>query len=109
MYVSADLRSAPFTLALEEPDDFRMLKVVASATRADEAKLVEALTPIGALDEDGNALLVVEALKQMHSAEAQDHAWAEAFDGMVEYARARGWVSTDGRSLQAHCEWLLGA
>lgn len=35
-----------------------------------------------------------------------DDDWAERWSAMIEYARTKGWVSADGRSVQVHVEPL---
>ena len=31
--------------------------------------------------------------------------WAPNFDGMVGYARSKGWLNDTGNAIQAHIEW----
>jgi hypothetical protein len=105
MFVEADLRSSPPSVALREPDDFRSLKVVVRGALDRHAALLEALAPVGELDDQEHAFLAVDGLKRLAGDRARDEQWLASFDAMVEYARDKGWVAEDGASLQAHCEW----
>ncbi len=105
MVIDADLTSSPAGLALREPDDFTSLKVLVHGTAHSRGTLAEALGPVGALDDRGNAFLRIEQLKQLAGDRARNEQWLTSFDAMVEYARDKGWVADDGQSLQAHCEW----
>jgi hypothetical protein len=108
MYVDADLTASPVAVALREPDDFRSLKVVVQAPQESPDQLAAALSPLGWLDEDGNAFLKIDELKRLAGDRAYDHEWLESFGAMVDYARSKGWVGGDGAALQAHCEWHGG-
>ena len=105
MVLDADLKSSPARLTLDEPDDFTSLKVRVHGARAETDALTDALEPVGTLDEGGNALLAIAQLRRLAGDRARDEQWRASFDAMVEYARAKGWVTGDGARLQAHCEW----
>ena len=49
------------------------------------------------------------ALRAAAEAEATAPDWAAQWDGMVGFARSRGWVSDDGATLQVHVEPAAGA
>jgi hypothetical protein len=108
MIIGVDLTSTVPALALREPDDLTSLKVLVRGSGASVDELVGALAPVGTLDEQGNALLGIEQLKGLAGDRARDPDWLASFDGMVAYARSKGWVTPDGNSLQAHCEWQPG-
>jgi hypothetical protein len=105
MIISVDLASTVPTVALRDPDDLTSLKVLVNADTASVDELAGALAPVGTLDEQGNALLGIEHLKSLAQDRARDPDWLASFDGMVAYARSKGWLTPDGKSLQAHCEW----
>ena len=104
MYVVVDLNQPPSALRLEEADNFRALKVVVRGPALGREQLSRALAPVGVIDESGNAVLRLGELRRLAGPLGDDAAWGEAFDAMVDYARAKGWgTGTDG--VQAHCEW----
>jgi len=52
----------------------------------------------GALLEDGDALVGIDWVRASSSAPAP------AIDGMLEYAAAEGWLTSDGSAIRAHVE-----
>ncbi|KLL10623.1 MULTISPECIES: hypothetical protein [Protofrankia] len=87
-----------------EPEDFTRLHVELVGVEASAASgaLVEAglghvAGDVVWLSVEGLRAAVLSAL-EASSAERT----AASFDGMVSYARSRGWVSLDGERLQAH-------
>ncbi|HUA48303.1 MAG TPA: hypothetical protein VMA77_23905 [Solirubrobacteraceae bacterium] len=104
MYVLVDLNQSPSALRLEEADNFRALKVVVRGPALGREQLSRALAPVGVIDDSGNAVLRLGELRRLAGPLSDDPSWGEAFDAMVDYARAKGWGSgTDG--VQAHCDW----
>ena len=104
MYVLVDLNRSPSALRLEEADNFRALKVVVRGPALGREQLSRALAPVGVIDDSGNAVLRLGELRRLAGPLSDDPSWGEAFDAMVDYARAKGWGSgTDG--VQAHCDW----
>jgi hypothetical protein len=105
MYVEADISRVPAALVLHEADDFKSLKVVIHGPARRNDDLVDALAPLGFLDQDNNAMLDIDELKRLAGDRAGDPGWIASFDSMVTYARSRGWVGSGGSALQAHCDW----
>jgi hypothetical protein len=104
MYVLVDLNQSPSAPRLEEADNFRALKVVVRGPALGREQLSRALAPVGIIDDSGHAVLRLGELRRLAGPLSDDAAWGEAFDAMVNYARAKGWGSgTDG--VQAHCDW----
>ena len=104
MYVLVDLNRSPSALRLEEADNFRALKVVVRGPALGREQLSRALAPVGVIDDSGHAVLRLGELRRLAGPLSDDPSWGEAFDAMVDYARAKGWGSgTDG--VQAHCDW----
>jgi hypothetical protein len=104
MYVEIDLSAGPGAIELREPDDFRSLKVVVHNESQPGAGLEDVFAPIGRLEPGGDAILRIDALKDLARERARSAEWIESFDAMVEYARSRSWLADDGSALQAHCE-----
>src|SRR3954467_12668438 len=101
MYLDVTLDNDPAAPGLREVDDFKAFKVVVHGS-ADDSRLRDALDGLGTLDGDGNAFLEIDAVKRLAGERARDAEWQRAFDGMVEYARGKGWVDAGGTALQAH-------
>jgi hypothetical protein len=85
---------------LIEADDLRHLHVETQLT--DPARIDAAMQAAGAgrLDE-GAAWLDIEYLRA-RAIPADPLPHSDSFDNMIDFARARGWVSADGRQVQAH-------
>jgi hypothetical protein len=103
LVVTVDLTQAGPVVGLVELDDFKGFRVLARGLHTDE--LADALPPIGRMAEEGDAFIDIEAVKRLAGERSLRPDWLASFDAMVDYARTHGWVSTDGRSIRAHCEW----
>lgn len=89
-------------MTVEEADDCARLNV---ETLLEGAELDAALRAegLGSLAADG-ADLEVDALHARAAAQAGAPDWESRWAAMLEYARGRGWVSADGRTVRAHVE-----
>jgi len=61
------------------------------------------LGDFGSFDGD-HAWLGVHALRQAAHAAGVPEAWDEQYDGMLAYAKTKGWLSSSGTALRAHVE-----
>ena len=87
------LAAADFTsLNVETPDSVRS-SLDAALTAADW----------GYFDGSHAWLSIPELQSQIIGTPSKDI--AGDFDGMIGYARGKGWVSDDGSHVRAHCEW----
>lgn len=102
MYLRVDV-SGPEAVELLDPDDFERFKLVVVGGTGEQL-LAAALAPHGRLLPGGDALIGIDALKELAGSRAGDPAWLNRFAAMVEYARAHGWVDADGSSIRVHCE-----
>jgi hypothetical protein len=100
MYLRVDVSGA---VELCDPDDFERFKLVVVGGSGEE-ELAAALAPHGRLLQGGDALVGVEAVKELAGERASEPVWRARFAVMVEYARAHGWVDADGSSIRVHCE-----
>jgi hypothetical protein len=101
MVIEIDLKTAPASVQLVEPDDFKSFKILA---RGDATSLAGGVTDLGRLDANGDVYVDVQALKALAGDRGQDREWLQSFDGMVAYARDHGWTDDTG-AIQAHVEW----
>jgi hypothetical protein len=87
-------------VTLDEPADTKAFKVVV----VKDAGVDQALRSggWGRLD-DGEALISVEAVRRA-AAGRVPAGWDEDFEGMLGYARGKGWLTSDGASIRAHLE-----
>lgn len=94
MYVRVDGAG----LALVEADNFRQFAVVVEG----EGKLTE-LDGFGVVDAAGeHVFLNVDAVRGLAGSTATAE-WVRQFEGMVAFAREKGWVDDAGR-VRAHVE-----
>jgi hypothetical protein len=105
MFLDVDLTGAEPAVRLQEANALDSLKVVVRGGELGRPRLDGALTGVGRLEPSGDVLLEIDALKRLSGSRGTDPDWLRAFDGMVEYARSKGWVGA-GETLQAHCEWV---
>ncbi|WP_235928099.1 hypothetical protein [Goekera deserti] len=64
---------------------------------------------LGRLEDATTGFLDVAALRAAAQPSATGADWSQRFDGMVEHARGKGWLSGDGTALQVHVESAAGA
>lgn len=97
MYVQV----TPSQVSLEDPSNFRQFHVT---VRGDAVDVAAALTRSGFGSMEGNdALVSVEAVRSAARGRVDD-GWEAGFGSMLEFARTKGWLSEDGRSIRAHVE-----
>jgi hypothetical protein len=88
--------------AVLEVDDLKSFKVVVVGPGTHE-EVQAALGDLGRVPDDTHAWISIQELR---SASGRDDvaSWRSGFDGMVDYAASKGWVSDDGSELRAHIE-----
>jgi hypothetical protein len=105
MRIVVERRSKPDPVTVEVIDsaNLRELALEGRAVSPDEA--AEALTgaALGRLAGSEHAWLSIEPLRAR--ARTDDPSWDDAFDAMLGYARAQGWMDDTGTMVRAHCEW----
>jgi hypothetical protein len=90
-------------VTLEEPDDLGRFHVALDPGVADLDAALR-VAGWGQAQGDGDASISVEALRTAAAAAPVEPGWDARFDAMVDYARSKGWLSADGRAIQAHVE-----
>ncbi|HZU79060.1 MAG TPA: hypothetical protein VE991_04025 [Acidimicrobiales bacterium] len=103
MFLHVDLDTDPPAVVLEEPDDVGRFHVAVRG--GDTGRLDTALRAmgVGALEGD-HAVVDPDGLRRLAAGRVGPD-WAGRFDGMVAYARAKGFVGADGQAIRAHLEW----
>ena len=93
------------SLTLEEPDDVSRFHLEAAGVTPEQAAAALTDASAGRLDPDepDDAWIDPDAIRRM-AADRVGEDWDERFEGMLGYARSKGWVGEDG-FIQAHCEW----
>ena len=99
--------SAP-EVRIADVDDLGRLHLAVGALTTEEADEALRSAGLGRLSDDDTAELDVAALRSAAQAQATADDWARRWDGMVEYARGKGWVADDGTTLRAHVETAAG-
>ena len=85
--------------SLEEPEDLKRFHVELGQGVKDAGA---ALVGWARLDGD-HAWVDVEAVRRAAAGRVGAR-WDADFAGMIDYARAKGWLSDDGTAIQAHVE-----
>jgi hypothetical protein len=101
MVIEVDLRAAPATVRLVEPEDFGAFKI---AARGPATELGSAVERFGRLTGDGHVLVDVTALRALAGERGRDRDWLASLDAMVDHARTRGWTDGGG-AIRGHVQW----
>ncbi|HVC70355.1 MAG TPA: hypothetical protein VNC61_08915 [Acidimicrobiales bacterium] len=104
MHVKVDLTAAMARVSLAEPADCRRFDVVVHGT-GDRESLDQALVAasVGRTDDD-EVLVDVAAVRRLASGSVAD-SWEADFQGMLDFARSKRWLTDDGQAIRAHVEW----
>jgi len=104
MYLQVDLRVQPPVVSLEEPDDVARFHV-AVVGGTDGGLVFGALVDAAAGRLEGDdAYVAVDAVRRLAAGRVEP-GWDEAFAGMLDYARTKGWLDEPGNAIKAHVEW----
>jgi hypothetical protein len=107
MYVQVDLATTPPTVSLEEPEDCKRFHVAVLNGR-DAALVFGALVDAAAGRLEGDdAWITVDSIRRMAAGRVGPE-WNDDFEGMLTFARSKGWIDPTGGSIQAHVEWEAG-
>lgn len=102
--MTVDLQSAPPTVLLVEPADCRSFDVIVHGSGDDDA-LDQALAGASVGRTEGEEVLVTVAAVRRLAAGSVGDGWEADLLAMLDYARGRGWLTEDGRSIRAHVKW----
>ncbi len=100
--------SASGSVTLEDRGNFRAFKLVIEGdpTKIDDARRALA----GAADiSDKDTAWVFAAVLRGRPEIAQDAAWQQSFDAMMEKAKPHGWIDEQRKAIKAHIEWVSPA
>jgi hypothetical protein len=100
MIIHADLRSG--TVTLLDPRDLKGFHVEVAGGAVDDDRLDGVLSPYGRLDGD-HAWITTDGVVAL-AGDAADESWHAAFEGMVAYAREKGFLDDSGSAIRAHLE-----
>lgn len=104
MYVRVDVVPERPVVTLEEPDDCTRFHL-AVVGGPDIGRVFGALVDAAAGRLDGDhALITIDAVRRMAAGRVGDD-WDARFDGMLAYARTKGWIDDTGHAIQAHLEY----
>ena len=101
MIIVVETQAGVPTSRLEAPDDFARFDV--RIVGVDEEDARRTLQHVAVL-ETNHALVEPTGLFSLPGARPEEEQWIKQFEGMVEYARSKGWVDGTGR-IQAHVVW----
>ncbi len=89
-------------------EDLTRLHLALGAVEVEEADAALRSAGLGRLEGDDTGYLDIAALRAAAEPHARAENWAGGWDGMIGYARSKGWVADDGASLQVHVESAAG-
>ena len=93
------LRVSADGTSLEEPEDLKRFHVVVQPGVSDPAGALAGWASL----EDDDAWVDVQAIRRAAAGRVGAR-WDADFAGMLDYARAKGWLSEDGTAIKAHIE-----
>ncbi|NEK84227.1 hypothetical protein GCU60_00355 [Blastococcus saxobsidens] len=85
-------------------DELNRLHLALGAVTDEEATEALERSGLGRLQDAETAFIDVAALRAAAEPQSSAPGWASRWDEMIAGARARGWLSADGASLQVHVE-----
>ena len=98
MIVRVDLENGP---SLEEPEVLTGFHAVSSTT--DDSLVGAAMGEAGAPAGEGHVWVAASWVREQ-AAPVVAADWASAFEGMIDYARSKGWMNEAGTHIKAHVE-----
>jgi hypothetical protein len=90
-------------------DELNRLHLALGEVTDEEADQALRDAGLGRLQDAETGFVDIDALRAAASAQSSAPDWAQRWEGMVAYARDKGWVGDDGASLQVHVESAAGA
>ena len=90
-------------------EDLTSLHLALGEVTDDEADEALRSAGLGRLQDADTGFLDVEALRAAAQEQAGGADWERDFDGMLEHARGKGWLTDDGADLEVHVESAAGA
>jgi hypothetical protein len=87
--------------SLEQPEDCKKFHVEASGGGLAQ---VAAVLGTSADAPDDHVWVPLDWVRAEATGRVPEN-WTAEFDGMLGYASSKGWMSPDGRSIQAHIVW----
>lgn len=93
--------------SLEEPDDCTRFYVAIHNLSEDDAREALANEDIGCLSDHDTAWIRITALCRLAQCHVQAD-WQKRFNGMLQYAERKEWLSNDWEAVRGHCVWQLG-
>ncbi len=104
MHVTVDLGSAPPGVSLEEAADCTRFDVIVHGPGGgDDVGRALAAASVGRTD-GHDALVDVDGVRRL-AVGSVGPTWEADFLAMLDYARGRGWLTDEGKSIRAHVEW----
>jgi hypothetical protein len=102
VYLQVDIAANPPAVELRDRDNLGKLSIrVRGEPTMDQLRI--ALAEYARLDDVNHAYIQIAALCTLAGDSARNEDWRDAFDGMIDCARAHGWVDQDG-AVRAHIE-----
>ena len=90
-------------------DDLTRLHLALGAVTDEEADSALRGAGLGRLQDADTGLLDIDALRAAAEPDSDVAAWGKRFEGMIDDARDKGWLSDDGACLQVPVESAAGA
>jgi hypothetical protein len=90
-------------------DNLTALHLALGEVTDEEASEVLERAGLGRFQDAETAFLDVAALRAAAEPRAKAANWQSQWDAMIAHARAQGWLSADGASLQVRIESAAGA
>jgi hypothetical protein len=96
--------SASGDVTLEDRNNFRAFKLVATGNAMKLNAVRSALAGVADVPDDKTAWISEDALRHWEGV-AEDQAWQQNLSNMIEKARPHGWIDESKKAIKAHIEW----
>jgi hypothetical protein len=94
------------TAEVIDPQDLRRLHVEAPASGQGRLQISPAIGEV-IDDGSGDVWIVIEWIgRRVTETGEVSPQWPDELSAMIEFARGKGWLSDDGRSVRGHVEWV---
>jgi hypothetical protein len=103
--ITIDMTTTTAAIALAEPHVFDRFAIAVSGDPTPD-QVATALEEIARPADDQHAFVSRDVLIRLAGPLGESPDWLEKLDGMVSYARSRGWTDSDDR-IRAHIEPMI--
>jgi hypothetical protein len=105
VFILVDLSKPGGLVSLDEPENCKQFHVsVVGGHERDAVTTALEASDAGRYDGVGEAFISIAAVRRLAGDRVSD-TWQQDFEAMLAFAATKGWLDSEGSSIQAHVEW----